>query len=145
MRIEDIAHGRAPLCRLGGHCDRFYSVAEHSVHVARPVSPEAALCGLLHDASEAYVVDLPRPLKRMLPRYALIERKVQLAIAEHFGLPPEIPAEIKAADTALLLAEARQLMRAPPMPWEERGEPPNVTLRCWSPEHAQAEFMVAFR
>ncbi len=82
----------------------------------------------------------------MLPGYALIERKVQLAIAEHFGLPPEIPAEVKAADTAMLLAEARQLMRVPPLPWEEPGEPAaGVALRCWSPERALAEFMIEFR
>lgn len=144
VRIEDIAHSLALLCRFGGHCERFYSVAEHSVHVARLVSPEAALWGLLHDASEAYVVDLPRPLKRMLPGYSLIERKVHLAIAEHFGLSPEIPQEVKAADAAMLLAEARQLMRVPPMPWEERGDPAQVAVRCWSPERAQAEFLIEF-
>lgn len=144
VRIEDIAHSLSLLCRFGGHCSRFYSVAEHSVFVAQMVSPEAALWGLLHDATEAYVFDMPRPLKRMLPGYAMIERRVHLAIAEHFGLPPEIPAEVKAADEAMLLAEAQQLMRVPPMPWEERGEPAPVALRCWSPERARAEFVIAF-
>lgn len=144
VRIEDIAHSLSLLCRFGGHCRRFYSVAEHSVHVARQVSREAALWGLLHDASEAYVCDLPRPLKRMLPGYSLIERKVHLAIAEHFGLPAGMPAEVKAADEAMLLTEARQLMADPPMPWEERGPFAPVTLRCWSPERAAAEFLSAF-
>lgn len=86
VRLEDIAHSLSLLCRFGGHCSRFYSVAEHSVHVARLCSPEVALWGLLHDASEAYVVDLPRPIKRQLPEYAEIEGLVQFAIAEHFGL-----------------------------------------------------------
>ena len=144
VRIEDIAHSLSLLCRFGGHCRRFYSVAEHSVFVAQMVSPEAALWGLLHDASEAYVVDLPRPLKRMLPGYSVIEKRVHLAIADHFGLPPEIPPEVKAADEAMLLAEAHQLMTIPPMPWEERGEPAPVALRCWSPERARAEFVIAF-
>lgn len=144
VRIEDIAHSLSLLCRFGGHCRRFYSVAEHSVHVARQVSREAALWGLLHDASEAYVCDLPRPLKRMLPGYSMIEKRVHLAIAEHFGLSPEIPAEVKTADEAMLLAEADQLMAVPPMPWEERGRRAPVRLRCWSPERAQHEFVAAF-
>lgn len=85
--IEDIAFSLSHLCRFGGHCKRFYSVAEHSVYVSRLVSPEAALWGLLHDASEAYVGDMPRPLKRMLPEFVMMEGKVQQAVAERFSLP----------------------------------------------------------
>lgn len=144
VRIEDIAHSLSLLCRFGGHCRRFYSVAEHSVHVASLLPPHLALWGLLHDATEAYVVDLPSPLKRMLPGYREIERRVQDAIAAHFGLPPEIPMIVKAADQAMLLAEAQQIMAAPPMPWDESGSPAPVRVRCWSPERAQAEFIIAF-
>lgn len=144
VRIEDIAHSLSLLCRFGGHCSRFYSVAEHSVHVARLCSPETALAGLLHDASEAYVVDLPRPLKRMLPEYGIIESKVQMAIAEHFGLPLLLPEEVTRMDDAMLLAEAAQIMSVPPMPWEERGAPAPIQIKCWAPTAARNEFIWMF-
>ncbi len=72
--IDDIAHALSHECRYGGHCDRFYSVAEHSVRVAEILRMQGAsaveiLAGLLHDGSEAYLKDIPRPLK-MLPEFA---------------------------------------------------------------------------
>lgn len=144
VRIEDIAHSLSMLCRFGGHCRRFYSVAEHSVHVARLLPPHLALWGLLHDASEAYVCDLPTPLKRMIPAYEEIEARVQEVIADRFSLPREMPAEVKAADHAMLLAEARQLMKPHLIPWNEFGKPADVRVRCWTPERAFGEFIVEF-
>ena len=91
--IADIAHALAHQCRFGGHASKFYSVAEHSVHVSQLCLPEDALWGLLHDASEAYLVDLPRPLK-LLPEFAPYreaERRLQRAVALRFGLPPDQP------------------------------------------------------
>src|ERR1035437_1784040 len=82
----DIAHALSLLCRYGGHVDRFYSVAEHCVLMSRAVAPENALAALLHDATEAYVVDVPRPLKRCLRDYAPIEAAVWRAIASRFSV-----------------------------------------------------------
>src|ERR1051325_11429351 len=87
----DIAHALSLLCRYGGHVERFYSVAEHCVLMSEWVDPANALAALLHDATEAYVVDVPRPLKRQLAGYREIEAAVWLAIATRFGLELALP------------------------------------------------------
>lgn len=116
--IVDIGHALANLCRFGGHCREFYSVAEHSVRVSRECAPEDALWGLLHDASEAYLCDLPRPIKRSaeLRGYSLVEKDVQRAVHIRFGLLREpvawemFPSSVYRADEVLLATEARDLM-----------------------------------
>jgi hypothetical protein len=110
--IADIAHALAHQCRFGGHASRFYSVAEHSVHVSRLCPAQDALWGLLHDASEAYLVDLPRPLK-LLPEFAAYleaEHRLQRAVAERFGLPPDQPASVTEADDTMLWIETHSLL-----------------------------------
>src|ERR1017187_2988058 len=110
--VEDIAHALAHRCRFGGHASKFYSVAEHSVHVSQLYLPEHALWGLLHDASEAYLVDLPRPLK-LLPEFAPYreaECQLQRAVAVRFGLPPYQPASVTEADDTMLWIEAHSLL-----------------------------------
>lgn len=108
---EDIAHALSMLCRYGGHIDRFYSVAEHCVLVSEGVSEKNAIYGLLHDATEAYVVDVPRPVKRILGNYNELEKKVWFTICERFGIDPEVPAEIIEADTRILLTERERLFK----------------------------------
>ena len=87
LDIRDIAHALSLICRYGGHVDRFYSVAEHCVLMSQCVPEEHALWALLHDASEAYVGDMVRPLKRQLPEYEAAEGRVIAAIVERVGLP----------------------------------------------------------
>jgi hypothetical protein len=121
---EDIAHALALQCRFGGHCSTFYSVAEHSIRVSYEVPPEHALVGLLHDAAEAYVLDLPRPLKRMLGEYAEIERGVAMAVGQRFGVDlTHVPACVKHADEVLLATEKRDLMPNVPQPWPYLPDP----------------------
>ena len=83
--IEDIAHALAMLCRANGHFKTFYSVCQHSINcmqeaVARGYSQKVQLACLLHDASEAYLSDVTRPVKAELPQYKLIEEPLQNAI-----------------------------------------------------------------
>lgn len=108
--IEDIAHALANMCRYAGHTSRFYSVAEHSIIVSRLVAPELALSALLHDATEAYVVDVPRPLKRFLMNYAEVEELNWQAIAAKFELDPVLHESIKNADNAILVKEMKIFM-----------------------------------
>lgn len=143
--IEDIAHALSMTCRFGGHCLKFYSVAEHSVHVARNVSRENALWGLLHDASEAYLVDVPRPLKHQLAGYRVAERRVEIAVARAISLPETMPDEVKRADHRILTDEMCQVMAPPPEPWAGMIEPLGVRIMGWAPDRAKAEFLAAYR
>jgi 5'-deoxynucleotidase YfbR-like HD superfamily hydrolase len=109
--IEDIALALANKCRFGGHSD-FYSVAEHSVLVALRLPPGLQLAGLLHDASEAYLGDIPSPIKDVLPDYKKLENINQTAIEQKFGLDLSMDdfKKIKMADLAALRTEAHYLM-----------------------------------
>lgn len=144
--IHDIAHALANQCRYAGHCRRFYSVAEHSVLLARAfASREERLWALLHDASEAYLVDLPRPVKRYVPAYVAAERVVMDAICRRFGLASDIPDAVHAADYRILRDELEQNMASPPAPWGVQDEQPlGVTLRFWTPEQAEFWFLTEF-
>jgi len=142
--INDIAHALSHICRFGGHCNGFYSVAEHSVLVSKVVSEEHALAGLLHDATEAYLIDVPRPIKKHLADYATIEDLNWQVIARKFGLPNELPAEVKDADNAVLLAERDQIMNPPVYPWNLPGEPANVVVKGVHPYMARTLFLERF-
>lgn len=108
--IEDIAHALSLLCRFGGHTKKFYSVAHHSILVAATLPEELKLCGLLHDAAEAYMVDLPRPIKRRLPDYGKAEDHLLEVIARKFGFAFPLPAEVVQMDEKWLRLEWRALM-----------------------------------
>jgi hypothetical protein len=145
--IEDIAHALAMLCRFNGQCLRFYSVAEHSVHVSHEIDPAFALLGLMHDASEAYLGDVPTPLKKTLPDFKEMENKLMWAIAEKFGLPEIHSDDLKRADTQLLIDEKAVLMATEPEPWP-LGAPAVKNpdrIKGWSPAEAKQQFLARFR
>lgn len=140
---EDIAHALSLLCRYGGHVDRFYSVAEHCVLMSWAVAPDNALAALLHDATEAYVVDVPRPLKQQLPDYQLIEGVVWIAIAKRFGLAsPDLPGEVHEADNRILINERSTLFsRAEQWPALDGLMALPVMVTGWSPAEAEENYL----
>jgi uncharacterized protein len=144
IRLEDIAAAISKLCRYGGHCVQFYSVAEHCVHVASRAPDHLKLAALMHDAAEAYVIDVPRPLKAWLPGYKEIEERVEKAIAARFNLPFPIADEIKQLDERIIEDERMQAMSEPPRCWGHR-EALGVTLQFWSPAQAAYRFLAAFQ
>lgn len=123
VSIKDIAHALANQCRFAGHSRRYYSVAEHCLYVSRALPAGMRLHGLLHDAAEAYVHDIVRPLKKMLPDYWLIENRIMRAVSERFGLPQQPSRELYEADQRMLATEAEYLMASPPRPWSIGAEP----------------------
>jgi hypothetical protein len=150
VRLDDIAHALANICRYTGHCSQFYSVAQHSVLVSLAVAPGHALWALLHDASEAYLVDVPRPLKQhpSFDAYRDAEAEVERCIAVAFGLcwpiPEETKNEVKYADLVLLATEARDFMpRREIYAWSWMPEPMPHRLTSWSPDRAEHTFLQA--
>lgn len=162
--LEDIAHSLALQCRFGGHCREPYSVAEHSVRVALYVQEKASLlnptewafdaprrltlAALLHDASEAYLTDIIRPVKshpRMRP-YCEAERVMQAIINEWAGLPADAHKGrlVHEADEVLLATEARDLMSEPPDPWCLSHDPMPDVIVPWDWRKAETEFLAMF-
>lgn len=128
LEIVDVAHALSHQCRYGGHCRSFYSVAQHSLLVSDHVPPEFALWGLLHDAAEAYLVDLPRPIKQVMPAYREIEDRLMAVICERWGLPPGEPAEVKRVDAAILVDEAKALLGPVPADWGHTEPPLGIAI-----------------
>lgn len=118
--IEDIAHHLSQIIRYTGASLVPYTVAQHSVYVSEIVSPEFALTGLLHDAPEAYLGDVNKPLKSLLPDYKRIENAFWTVISEKYGLPQKMPKEVHEADVQAFLAEWETIMPKPqfgPVPY----------------------------
>lgn len=143
--INDIAHSLSMQCRYAGHVDRFYSVAEHSVLLAEWVNQydsDATLWALMHDASEAYLVDVPRPVKPFLTGYKAAESKVMAAICNRFNLPLRMPEIVHEADNRII---ADELINLVPMDWhKQHNDPLGVTLKYWSPDMAKEKFIQAY-
>jgi len=145
--IEDIAHALSMQCRFSGHVRYFYSVAEHSVHVSNICKPEFAKHALLHDASEAYLVDIPKPLKDsgQFESYKQAEFILQNMIYKKFGLNEEEPANVKEADVKMLATEAKFLFSSFHPDWKLPVEPlKDFEIKAYYPEYAKQAFLNRF-
>lgn len=130
--IEDIAHGLSHTPRFGGHLKQFVTVAQHSVDVCYNVSPENRLAGLLHDASEAYIGDMPAPFKKLMPDYKRLESNLMKVIAEKFGFEYPLNFDVKHCDHSFLSIE-----------WEAHVNN-RLHREVWSPEWAELKFLEAY-
>lgn len=145
VNILDVAHALSMLCRYNGHCDRFESVSEHSVLLTRRLrrlgyKVHVLQWALLHDAPEAYISDVTRPVKPYLSGYKGIEAGLMAVIAERFGLEGQEPCAVKEYDRRMCEDERRQNMKH--VEWDgDPVEPIGVDLQFWTPERAELEFM----
>lgn len=149
--LADIAGGLSKLCRYGGQVEHFYSVAEHSVNCMlqahqdeQPI--EVQRLALMHDAAEAFIGDVIKPLKVMLsPLYDVIEDRIEKVIFTKFNLSTD-PAHWSAAkeiDRAILIAERRVLFSRDNKTWTGENEVRRVPLeiRCLQPASAEGLFL----
>lgn len=122
--ITDIAFALSKLCRFNGQIKTFYSVAEHSMKVAEMLPKKYQLQGLLHDASEAYICDVPTPLKHLLGEtYYAIERRIQGAIGTALGVElVDLPEAVKKADMAVTVTERDHLRAVNNTSWGDAYE-----------------------
>ena len=153
----DIAHSLAMQCRYNGHVKRFYSVAEHCVLMSDFIladvsysgadARELALWALLHDAAEAYIGDMVRPLKINMPAFVALDELVTAAVARRFALDDAaIPSAVKTIDTRILLDERAALLGDSPRSWALGDlEPLGVKIRNWEPAIAKWEYIARLK
>jgi hypothetical protein len=144
FRIRDIAPALSKVCRFAGHCREFYSVAQHSVLVCDLLPKPLKLYGLLHDATEAYINDLVRPVKYSLPQYVELEERLWSLIAAKWNLGVEMPPPVKDADNIALLMERRDIMPPCDYVWsvEKMGYTvPTEPIFPLTPPSAEAVFL----
>lgn len=125
--LDDIAHGLSNACRYGGQCEFFYSVAQHAVMFSYMVSERDALAALHHDDTEAFMCDLPTPLKMLVNEYMVIEMALHDSIFDRLGLPRELSADVKYADACALALEKPILIGASSIEWKL----PSVESPSW--------------
>jgi hypothetical protein len=144
IAIEDVAHALANQCRFTGHVREFYSVAQHSVLASTLVPEGFELDALLHDASEAYLADIARPIKNMPgfgDVYHAAEATLEKAVAERFGTRYPMPPEVKAADNLMLWAEMRDLMPNDPPDGVDAYDQEVIP---WLPVEAETRFLARY-
>lgn len=141
--LEDIAHALGRVCRYGGHVTHFYTVAQHCCIVADHLPGDLKVEGLLHDATEAYLGDMPSPIKKVLPDYKEMEARLDRVIRQRFNLPEEETIEVKQADRAILIDECVYLF---PNHGGIHGAGMKsldlIGIEPWSPEQATEEFLI---
>jgi uncharacterized protein len=152
IEIYSISAALSKICRFGGHCPQFYTVAEHCVHATRlaetqGVKGKALLAILLHDAAEAYIGDMVKPLKMTIPQYAYAEQRMERAIEKAFDIQFDHFSEIiKLYDRAMLKVEKTTMWPEDKEEWAGFSQIPtaDVDLQYWDPETARQMYLYMF-
>jgi hypothetical protein len=153
INIRDIAHALSNICRYTGHVNKFWSVAAHSVEVSHRVwrqtkDAKIALTGLMHDASEAYLVDVPRPLKPFFPDYNRNEARLEKVIAKAFDLVYPYPQVVHDVDREMLYDEVANFFSPGSFTRERLNVTeayPAIRLESFPPEQGEQEFLARFQ
>lgn len=151
--IRSIAASLSKICRFGGHCPDFYSVAEHCVRAFELAKGDGVRHGglkaiLLHDATEAYVGDMVKPLKEIMPQFQDAEARVESAVAAALNVDFRLwHGDIKTYDLIMLKAERDAMWPGMTDEWEcLMGVPSrDVQFGWWCPQVAESAFLDAAR
>ena len=152
ISIIDIAHALSNQCRYSGHTERFYSTAQHSCLLAdyagryRSADPASCLQILMHDAAEAYLVDIPRPVKQFMPEYRSWDHDIQMAVREwlDFSALPMPPYQDE-IDTRIILDERAQVMSQSGLDWGmSEMEPLGIVIKPWTAAWAEHQFLMRY-
>lgn len=140
--VEDVAKGLSQICRFTGQCERFYSVAEHSVHCSYIVPKHLELTALCHDAAEAFLGDVSQPLKALLPDYKALESLAEAYVLPKLGARYPLPADIKRADVEMLALEKMHVLRSLRI-WPSLAGVNQAAARIehWDPETAAKKWL----
>lgn len=133
--ILDIAHALSNLCRFGGHVPKFYSVAEHAVLCSHLIEPDEAYDTLMHDATEAFLVDVPRPIKNHLANYKELEHGLMEVIASKYDVRYPFSERIHQVDNEALQMEWNTIMI---------GDKKDKRIKCLTPKKAELLFLERF-
>lgn len=146
--IEDIAHSLSLQTRYNGHCKKIMSVAEHCIHACRKARPDQRIHALLHDAPEAYIGDIVRPLKPFLGKYleCIESRFFQLIYSKyHLNLNEIDRSYIKLIDLTMLMTEKDQVMNGPVnWPCPDLDKYNDVIIEFYKPEIAEKLYLQMF-
>jgi hypothetical protein len=158
VRSVDIAHSLSNQCRYAGHSRFNYSVAQHSVLLCdwvlrngNPADPHETMLGgyaftaLMHDCAEAYLCDLPRPIKYRSPEFLKMEAELERVVFPVFNLEYPIPPWMKAIDSRIVVDEREQVTSRSGHEWSTDGlKPLGIRIRRWSNRKAERKFLQRF-
>lgn len=153
IEVKSIAAALSKVCRFGGHCPQFYSVAEHCIHATALACSEgytgdALIAVFLHDAAEAYIGDMVKPLKVTMPQYGEAEQRIEAAIQAAFGVDfSKWMDVIKRFDRAMLKAEKVTMWPEDTEKWLGFSEIEDrvVKFQFWEPSQAEMQFLAMAR